>query len=161
MSELKIIQIKETDIDFLSQVQKQFAAMYVHMKDKGLKLQLADEGEKKWIISIKKTLGRFSALFVVLDDKKVAGFVFGIIKFTPDYLGSKKIGSLTHQYLDPDYRGKGLGDKLLKALEKWFEEKNVSSVEVQANIYNAESRKYFEKNAYENELVQLRKFLKK
>lgn len=161
MDNLRIIQIKEPESKLLPQVERQFAAMYDHIKDKGLKLPLIEKGEKKWINSIKKTIGKYSGLFVAVDGEKVAGFVFGMIKFTPDYLGSQKVGFFTHQYIDPDYRGKGLGKKLFIALEKWFNEKNVISVEAQANYFNEGSRKYLEKSGYEYELVQFRKFIKK
>jgi len=161
MENLKIIQIKDSANEFLPQVEQQFAELYSFMKDKGLKLNLVEDGEKKWMNSIKKTIGKFVALFVVLDGKKVAGFVSGIVKFTPDYLGNQKVGLLSYHFVDKDYRGKGIGKSLLKSLETWFKEKNISSIEVQASFINEYSRKYFEKNGYENELVQLRKFVKK
>ena len=159
MNDLKIIQIKEPTNKFLPQVELQFANLYIFMKDKGLKLPLIENGEKKWINSIKKTISKFSALIIAVDGEKVAGFVFGVIKFTPDYLGNQKVGFLTHQYTEAEYRRKGLGKKLLLALENWFKEKNVVSIEVQSSFSNEDSRKFFEKNAYKNELVQLRKYL--
>ena len=159
MNDLRIIQIKEPTSELLPQVERQFAELYNFIKDKGLKLPLVKDGEKKWINSIKKTVGKFVALFVAVDGEKVAGFVSGVVKFTPDYLGNQKVGFLTFHYIEPDYRGKGIGKKLLKSLENWFKEKNVSSIEVQVSFMNEDSRNYFKKNGYEYELVQFRKFL--
>ena len=159
MNNLKIKHITDSDDKSLQQVEQLFVDMYEFIKDKGLKLQLVEGGEKLWINSVKKSMDRFAALIVAIENDRVVGFIHGVIRFAPDFLGGSKVGFVTHQHIVPECRGKGLGKKMMFALEDWFKSKNIKSVELQANYFNEYSRKYLEKCGYEYELVQFRKFI--
>ncbi len=159
MSKIEIINITKADDPALVSVEELFVDMYRHISDKGLKTPLVEDGEKIWMRSVKKTLDRFGAVIVAKQQAEVIGFVHGLIRFMPDFLGGEKVGFVTHQHINPAHRGKGLGKELMKSLEEWFRSKGIRQVELQANFYNDYSRKYLEKSGYEYEIVQFRKFL--
>lgn len=159
MAQIELQEIIVADDPRLARVEQMFFDMYDHIRDKGLMTPLIEGGEKIWMNSVKKSLGRFGCLIIASDGEKVIGFVHGLIRFLPDFLGGEKVGFVTHQHIEPDYRGHGLGKRLMEALEQWYHSKGIRQVELQANYYNEYSRKYLESSGYKYEIVQFRKFL--
>lgn len=159
MNEIPIREVKDRNDKALDQVEDLFVEMYRHILDKGLKNPLVEGGERLWMDSVKKSLARFGALIVAEHEGKVVGFVHGLVRFLPDFLGGEKVGFVTHQHILKEFRGHGLGKELMESLEDWYRSKGIRQVELQANYYNQNSRKYLENTGYEYEIVQFRKFL--
>jgi ribosomal protein S18 acetylase RimI-like enzyme len=157
---IELRNITDADDAALTRVEQLFLDMYEHISNKGLLTPLAKGGEKMWLKSVRKTLDRFGAIIVAEEDGNVVGFVHGIIRFLPDFLGGEKVGFVTHQHIEPEFRRHGLGKELMQALENWYASKGIRQVELQANYFNEYSRKYLEKSGYQYEIVQFRKFLK-
>ena len=160
MAEISIHIINSTDTDKLNDTKSLFREMYEYLGTKGQMLPLKGGGEELWLEGIRNTLGRFGILIGAFEDEKLVGFIHGAIKFSPNYLGTEKIGFLTHQYLIEEVRGRGIGSLLFDKLEKWFEEKEVSSIEIHSNFLNNEAHLFYKKFGYQDELVQFRKILK-
>lgn len=152
-------QVVQADDPALDAVQGLFMELYEYVRDKGQQNHLVEGGEKLWIKSIKNSLNKLGALFIVQDADRVIGFIHGSIRFLPDFLGGERVGFVAHHYILPEYRGVKAGKNLLLKLENWFLSKKVKQVEVYVNTGNINSKKYFEQNGYTYELVQLRKFL--
>ena len=134
-----------------------FEEMYQFMAEHGLGLPLTEGGASQWIGSVKKGLGRFGLVFICADDDEITGFSHGSIKLSPDYLGNKKIGVITHVHVKDKHRTKGSGTALVKALEQWFEKQQVHSVELQVLSANNYAIRFWEKLGYSQELHQYRK----
>lgn len=154
------VQIKEIlrkDDPLLQDAEQLFGAMYEFMAGNGLKIQLPPEGARKWIENISKGLGRFGVLYVATLNGITAGFAHGSIRLAPDYLGNVKVGVITHIFVREESRGKGTGEKLVRALEAWFREKEVHSVELQVLVNNERGIAFWERLGYPPELLQCRK----
>jgi len=151
--------IENPDDKALSEVAVLFVSLYSFVADKGQKNQMITNGENLWINSVRNSLNRTGVLIVAEDNGRVIGFIHGIIRFLPDFLGGRKSGFIAHHYIDNGYRGMGIGKKLLLESEAWFKLKNVNQVEAYVNVGNINSKLYFEKNGYTHETVQLRKFI--
>lgn len=158
--QVNIQELTQADDPALNRVTELFIDMYHYMNEHGLLLPLAEGGEKKWLEGILKGLGRFGTLLIAETDKDVIGFAHGSIRLAPDYLGNKKLGLITHIYVDREYRGRGVGESLVKKLEKWFKEKDVHSVELQVLAANKSGIAFWEKLGYPVELLQHRKAAK-
>lgn len=154
---ITIREIPHGDDPTLPKVEDLFCDMYAYMNDHGLRMELAEKGEQKWLDGIRKGLGRFGVLLVAEMEGEVLGFAHGSVRLTPDYLGNKKVGVITHIYVDGQYRGKGAGESLVKGLEKWFAGKDVHSVELQVLAGNKSGIAFWEKLGYPLELNQHRK----
>lgn len=139
------------------EIEELFKDMYSYMSEHGLRIALAEGGAGKWVASVKKGLGRFGILFMSFDEDVVSGFAHGSIRLTPDYLGNKKTGVITHIHLKEEHRRKGAGLALVKALEKWFSEQQVHSIELQVLDENLPGIAFWEKLGYACELRQYRK----
>lgn len=148
--------IDKNDPAFKS-VQALFSDMYSYMEANGLNIGLAEDGATSWLSGVKQGLGRFGTLCIASSGEEIIGFAHGSIGLTPDYLGNKKVGVITHIFVDGEYRGKGVGEKLVKQLEVWFRAREVHSVELQVLADNKAGISFWEKLGYPAELYQHRK----
>lgn len=139
------------------EVEKLFKEMYQFMTDHGLQLPLSENGPAQWIGSVKKGLGRFGIVFVCVDEGEITGFSHGSIRLSPDYLGNKKMGVITHVHVKDEHRKKRSGAALVKALEEWFAKQQVHSIELQVLSANNSAISFWEKLGYNQELYQYRK----
>ena len=78
-------------------------------------------------------------VFVYEKDKKVIGFISGII-VKKEY-DSEVIGL----YIDPEFQGKGIGSKLLKKIKKYFSSNNCSSMIIWT-LEGAKNNSFYEKH---------------
>lgn len=144
----------------LSDVESMFRDLYDHLTGKGQMNPLVKEGEKMWIISIKNTLNKLGIIFVAVSGDEVIGFINGQIRFLPNFLGGEKTGFLAHQFMRKKYRGMGIGEKLLQHLEEWFVKKGIKQMELYVNCDNDVAKEFYIHSGFENEWVQMRKFLR-
>jgi GNAT superfamily N-acetyltransferase len=157
MTEIRYRHIEDPEDKALEQVKQLFSDMYSNMREHGLILELAPGGAEKWIVSLKRTLKRFAVLQVAYKDEEIIGFAHGALSLTPDYLGNKKIGVVTHIFVKPDYRSKKVATRLLDGLEDWFMDQKVHSIELQVLSQNLEAMNFWRKMGYRSELFQFRK----
>ncbi len=158
-SNIEIKNLTIQDLDFLNQTEKLFFDLHEYLKPKKLQLPLIENGEKIWVQSIKNTLGKYSTVVVAIKESKVVGFGCGILKFLPEYLGSNKIGSITHFFICDEYRDMNIGKGINEKLYEWFSLQNITSIEVQVAAINPEAEIFWKKNGFAHELIQLRKFM--
>jgi ribosomal protein S18 acetylase RimI-like enzyme len=156
-SKLNIKEIIDKDDPALMDLVFLFDEMYDFMAEHGLMLDLAEQGADKWLSSISQGLGRFGILYACHSDHEMLGFAHGALRLTPDYLGSKKVGVITHVFVKKEIRKKGAGRMLIQALEQWFSEQKVDSVELQVLAQNKSAIKFWESSGYQKELLQYRK----
>jgi len=74
-------------------------------------------------------------IFILIHDKNVIGTVS---------LGKNQIGEL---YVDPDYAGRGIGEKLLRFIEKYAKSKDMQSVYLFSAL---PSEGFYKKNGYKS-----------
>jgi len=151
--------VDQDDPDF-SSVPALFDQMYLEMQEFGLMLPLVANGADKWIRSVKATINRTSCLGVAVMGTGAIGFAHGALRFSPDYLGGKLTGVVTHIYVGKTHRGAGVAQRMLLLLEDWFNKKKVDSVDLQVVNNNLPAHCFWEKAGYDVELLQYRKFLK-
>lgn len=158
MMKLKIRSLSREDSDAVfGQVAQMFADMYHFMERKGLTLELTENGENIWIESIKMSLGKLNAVFLALDDEELVGFVAGNIKVGPAFLGSKKIGYLSHVYVIPEQRQSEVGNSLVKELEKWFFKNEVDFIEGEVLYNNKAALNFFTDLGFKYDNVRIHK----
>ncbi|MDU0205141.1 GNAT family N-acetyltransferase [Paenibacillus sp. MAH-36] len=158
MENIRYLELKEAGT-LLEQMETLFVLMYDYMGDKGLLQPLVPGGEKMWSKSLLPTLGKFGVVWLALNGEEVIGFIQGMIKLLPNYLGGGKVGIISHVYVKPEMRQYGIGSELAKKLEEWFVTKNIDSIELQVLYHNEKARNFWENTGYEYEVYQMRKFL--
>jgi len=109
-----------------------------------------------WLDTFRRTLGRFSVLYVAEYQGQVVGFIIARLKRVPEYLGGVMVGELKDMWVEHEVRRLGIGEKLLRLAIEWCRAQNVYSVEAQILLGNEPILKLVEYLGMKRELYQLR-----
>ncbi len=109
-----------------------------------------------WLDMFRRTLGRFSVLWVAEFEGQLVGFIVARVKRVPEYLGGVMVGELKDMWVEHAVRRLGIGEQLLRLAIEWCREQNVYSLEAQILVGNAPIIKLVESLGMKKELFQLR-----
>jgi ribosomal protein S18 acetylase RimI-like enzyme len=115
-----------------------------------------DNLAEAWLNSFRRTLGRFSNLFIAEVDGKMAGFALVRIKRTPPYYGGMLVGELSDIWIAEYARRLGVGEKLTQLAFDWLREQDVHSIELQVLEGNELGHNFFKRLGFSPELRQYR-----
>ena len=109
-----------------------------------------------WLETFRRTLGRFSVLYVAEYQSEVVGFIIARLKRVPEYLGGVMVGELKDMWVEPEVRRLGIGEKLLRLAIEWCRDQDVYSMEAQILLGNEPILELVEYLGMERELYQVR-----
>jgi GNAT superfamily N-acetyltransferase len=109
-----------------------------------------------WLDMFRRTLGRFSVLYVAEYEGEVVGFIVARVKRVPEYLGGVMVGELKDMWVEHKVRRLGIGEKLLRLAIEWCRAQKVYSVEAQILLGNEPIIKLVEYLGMKKELYQFR-----
>ena len=78
----------------------------------------------------KKIENRNSRLLVAIVDDKIVGYIFGWIKERPPVFKLKRVGYISDCFMIKEFRGKGIGEKLVQRMLAWFKTKKLNYAEL-------------------------------
>jgi ribosomal protein S18 acetylase RimI-like enzyme len=110
----------------------------------------ADIGEV-WLDSFRRTLGRFSNVFVAEMDSQVVGFMLCRLKRVPAYMGGVMVGELSDMWIESSARRMGIGDELSRLAINWMRQQGAHSIEIQVLKDNEASWKLYERMGFQLE----------
>jgi GNAT superfamily N-acetyltransferase len=109
-----------------------------------------------WLDMFRRTLGRFSVLYVAEYKGEIVGFIVARVKRVPEYLGGVMVGELKDMWVEHKVRRLGIGEKLLRLAIEWCRSQNVHSCEAQILMGNEPIIKLVEYLGMKKELYQFR-----
>jgi GNAT superfamily N-acetyltransferase len=109
-----------------------------------------------WLDMFRRTLGRFSVLYVAEYEGEVVGFIVARLKRVPAYLGGVMVGELKDMWVEHKVRRLGIGEKLLRLAIEWCRDQDVHSLEAQILVGNEPIIKLVEHLGMKPELYQMR-----
>jgi GNAT superfamily N-acetyltransferase len=112
-----------------------------------------------WLDMFKRTLGRFSILYVAELDEVIVGFIVARLKRVPAYLGGVMVGELKDMWVEHEVRRFGIGEHLLRLAIEWCRDQHVHSLEAQILLGNEPIIKLVEYLGMKKELFQMRMML--
>jgi ribosomal protein S18 acetylase RimI-like enzyme len=115
-----------------------------------------DQVGQAWLESFRRTLGRFSVLYVAELEGQLVGFTLGRIKRTPPHRGGVLVGEISDIWVEPRARRLGLAEQLTQLAIDWLMGQGIHSVEAQILDGNGPSWALFEKLGFQSELCQVR-----
>jgi RimJ/RimL family protein N-acetyltransferase len=117
--------------------------------------EIENVGEK-WLDTFRRTLGRFSIIYLAEHHDEIIGFSTARIKRVPEFLGGAMIGELRDLWIEPSVRRLGIGEKLLRLATEWCLAQDVDSIEAQYFVGNQVSDRLLQNLGFKPELVQMR-----
>lgn len=109
-----------------------------------------------WLKTFRRTLGRFSILYVCELNGELVGFISARLKHAPEHLGGMLVGDLSDMWVEPQFRGLGIAVELVRLAIRWCKDQNVHSCEGQILIGNQPIIELLESFGMKKELYQLR-----
>ena len=111
---------------------------------------------EQWLDMFRRTLGRFSALFVAEYEDELVGFIVVRIKRVPAYLGGVTVAELKDMWVEHKVRRLGIGEELLRLAIEWGRDQGVHSLEAQILLGNEPILKLVDYLGMKPELYQMR-----
>lgn len=103
----------------------------------GYSLSLHQIGENaKEVIASKDHIA-----FVAIDNEKVVGWIHA---FKAMFIESRPFIEIGGLVVDEDYRGKGIGKKLINEIKQWSIEKNILSLRVRSQIKRKGAHEFYQ-----------------
>lgn len=104
---------------------------------------------QKWIRA------RKNYFIVAMDGTKIIGYAFA--RLQKDRHNSKILfGHLTQIYVSPNYRGKGVSDKLWEDILNWFKIKKVNFLQLFVTINNHHAINLYKKWGFKSHIIFMR-----
>ncbi len=121
----------------------------------------SDEEHKSEMLDIYEHAETQLVLVAETDDKKLVGFLEASIRPFVEDCRSDHVGYLEGWFVEPEFRRRGIGGKLVKIAEDWARQKECEEMASDAEIGNDSSLEAHLKLGYEetSRLVHLRKDL--
>ncbi len=138
----------EADFPLLAEM---YARLNAYFYEMGYRLPHPENVGQVWLDSFRRTLGRFSQVFVAEMDGEVVGFMLCRVKRVPAHMGGVLVGELSDMWIVKKARRKGIGDKLSRLALDWLREQGVHSVEIQVLRDNEASWKLYERMGFQLE----------
>lgn len=138
----------EADFPILMEMYLQLNTFFYQV---GYRLPHPDNVGEVWLDTFRRTLGRFSNVFVAEIDNHVVGFMLCRLKRVPAYMGGVLVGELSDMWIDASARRMGIGDKLSRLAIEWMREQGAHSIEIQVLKDNEASWKLYERMGFQLE----------
>jgi ribosomal protein S18 acetylase RimI-like enzyme len=140
--------IREDDFPIVVEM---YGLLNTYFYQMGYRLPHPEDVGQVWLESWRRSLGRFSNIFIAEIDGKVAGFMLCRIKRVPTYMGGVLVGELSDMWIIEEARRLGIGDKLSRLALDWLHEQGVHSVEIQVLKDNDASWKLYDRMGFKLE----------
>lgn len=141
--------------DLLVELQK-----YIVSIDKfGLNILTEDYREKYFEKTLKEVYCNQGRIFLAIDECVVYGLIAGfVISYDEydkiDYKCPKK-ATISELIVSEKSRGKNIGQQLLTFAENYFKEIGCEYISIDVFAYNLNAEKFYNKNGYENRMLQM------
>ena len=91
-------------------------------------------------------------------EEKVVGFVM-YKKGKADYFDTNIVdfGEVLELFVDPDFRKKGIGEKLVNEVEKFFKEEGLAYLKLEASSRNDNAIKFYQEHGFEDHVTVMYK----
>lgn len=97
-----------------------------------------------------------SEVFVAEKDGKLIASGYARIQPTKQYTKHAHYAYLGFMYVQPEFRGQGLNQKIMDALKSWTKEQGLTEMRLEVYVDNAPAIRAYEKYGFKKSLVEMR-----
>jgi ribosomal protein S18 acetylase RimI-like enzyme len=132
-------------------IKEMYASLNTFFYQVGYRLPHPENVGDIWLDSFRRTLGRFSNVFIAEVDGQVAGFMLCRLKRVPATMGGVLVGELSDMWIIPEARRLKIGDRLSRLALAWLKAQGAHSVEIQVLKDNEASWKLYDRMGFQLE----------
>jgi len=144
-----------TSADEIPRVERMWLALYELQRQQGMQMVPPPGAFALWASSIKPTLGRFGQLFLAEGSGALIGFLAARVRSAPPWFGGATVGFVSEVWVDPEARGRRVGERLVRAAEEWFRGQGIERAELQVMATNDAARALYRRLGWDDELLQM------
>jgi len=108
---------------------------------------------------IKKINKQKGLILLAFDDKKIVGLIAGVIKKQSKEnlleCVPTKAGRILEVFVKQEYRGYGLGEKLMKRMEEYFKHEKCDVIRIEVFEPNKAAHDFYKKLRYSDRTIDL------
>ena len=97
-----------------------------------------------------------STVMVAVDEDKIVASGYARIKQSKAHLSHENHAYLGFMYVDPDYRGQGLNQRIIQTLITWGKEQGMKDFYLEAYSANHSAIRAYEKMGFSQSLVEMK-----
>ena len=102
------------------------------------------DASKNWVEYMESRMESDSAIvFVAVDGSDIVGYVGALIRDCPPIFRIQKYGFIEEIAVTADRRRQGIATRLWSAAEAWLRSRGMTTIRVNINVNNPESRGFF------------------
>lgn len=95
-------------------------------------------------------------LMVAETDNKIVASGYAKIYGAEPYLKHQQYVYIGFMYVEPEYRGKGIADKILDALKQWSASQRINEIRLEVYVENGRAIKVYEKAGFQKHMMVMR-----
>lgn len=127
-------------------------------KDQKELYELRSDAGEKWVAWLLSHLQSKDSLVLVAEDNgKIVGYSLSTIKPNVPIYVVDKLGHMHDLYIEPEYRGKGVGKTFFQHVMTWLKKKRIKYVSIGAQAINLNAREIYRKWGNKEFYIELRK----
>ncbi len=130
--------------------------------EEGYNIVTRDYKEKYFIETMEEVNKYEGKILLYQEDNSITGLIIGIINNEEEStyeFESPKRGRITELIVSHESRSKGVGTKLLKAMEEYLSSVGCKDILLGVFAYNKKAKDFYEKNGYHNRMIDMTKKL--
>ena len=133
-----------------------------NIDEEGYNIVTPSYKEKYFIKTMEEVKQYEGKILLYKEDDKITGLIIGLINNEEEStyeFDSPKRGRITELIVSHESRSKGVGTKLLKAMEDYLSSEGCKDILLGVFAYNKKAKNFYEKNGYHNRMIDMTKKL--
>jgi ribosomal protein S18 acetylase RimI-like enzyme len=128
--------------------------------EEGYNIVTRDYKEKYFIETMEEVNKYEGKILLYQEDNSITGLIIGIINNEEEStyeFESPKRGRITELIVSHESRSKGVGTKLLKAMEDYLSSEGCKDILLGVFAYNKKAKDFYERHGYHNRMIDMTK----
>lgn len=143
-----------SDLDQLAHLWRELADLHANLAPE---FALTSNAEQLWRKHFATVIEDAQRCVLVAEQEGVLiGFINGSLQQNPPIFVEQYVGEIASAVVTAGYRRRGIGKQLYRELARWFRERGVSVIQLDAAAANPVARAFWQKMGFGDHLLRLR-----
>lgn len=112
-----------------------------------------ENATEDYLSFVKDSIEKDNCLVLVAEtESKLIGFLRAEIVDRPPVFKVNKIGDIGDLFVKKEWRRKGIGSRLVKEAEVWFEKREINLLKVSVYVKNKSAQKFWDSKEFKDQI---------